>query len=414
MVDPQSALLSLGVIILVGLLGALLFHRTKIADALLLIGAGVLSGPVLHLVDPEPFTALLPVVSILAIVVIIFDAGLGLKLEHLAREGLRGFSLSVLAFLDSVLVVVILLAPAVDWSLGVMVLLGVVLGSTEASIVVPLLKRMRTSHRMRTITLLETSLNDIYIILGVVIFTPLLVAGTTNPVGAAASVGRLVLIGILTGAIVGVLLVQTLGRLPRHPSHYVLLLAILFLLYLATERLGGSGILAVLMVAIAVANAQVATPANPDARKEEERWAWSPLFHRDLEVIQGEVFFFLRSFFFFSLGALLDLDLLTPEFWALGALITIAIFLGRFVAVAVSLAGSRTPARDVVGIVILGPRGLTTAALASIPFLQYGILQARDFAAYATVVVVLTNIVTTAGVWAREQALDRRLKRRSG
>lgn len=406
MVDPQSALLSLGAIILVGLLGALIFRRAKISDVLFLIGAGILLGPVLRWLDVETFNVLVPTIATLTIIVIIFEAGLGLKLEHLARDGVRGLSLSLLAFLDSVVAAVLLMSLIVPWSLSTRVLFGVVIGSTGTAIVVSLVKGMRAGHRMRTLIFLETSLNDLFVIIGVVVLSTLMVAGHTAGGQVAFTVSRLFLIGILLGALVGVALVQTLGRLERHPSHYLLTMAVLLLLYIVVERLGGAGILAVLMVGIAIANAEVGTTTKSNPPPDSDAWTWSPLFHRDLQVLQGEVFFFLRAFFFVGLGVVFDLSLLTRDFLAVSALLTLALFAGRFVAVAVSMAGTRTPGRDILGMVILGPRGLSTAALASIPFLQFGLLETRQFPAYATAVVLMTNVLTTIGVLLRERALD--------
>lgn len=404
MVDAQNVLLSLGAIILIGLLGALLFNRTKISDVLALLAAGILFGPILGLLDVATFITLMPILGTLAIIVIVFDAGLSLKLEHLAEEGTRGITLSFLAFLLSVVATVLVSYQYVDWSLGTRILLGVVVGSTGTAIVLALLKGMGVSHHVRTLTILETSLNDLYVVLGVIVVAPLLLSATPNIGNLVLYVGRLFLVGIILGAVVGVLLVQILGRLPRHPSHYLFTFATLLLLYFVVERLGGAGILAVLMVGIAVTNAEVGTPARP-SRPRGNNWSWAPLFHRDLQVLQGEAFFFLRSFFFVALGATLDLNLLTPEFFGLSALLTVGLFLARYAAVSLSTVGTRMPPRDVLAITILGPRGLSTAALASIPFLQFGLVDTRDFPGYATAVVLFTNVVTTIAVWLRERSL---------
>lgn len=407
MVNPQTVLLSLGAVILVGLLGSFLFARTKIPDVLLLIGVGILLGPILGFLDVGIFTTLIPTIATLTIIVIIFDAGLTLSLEHLARDGVRGVLLSFLAYVDAILFTVLILTPLVPMDLTTRVLLGVVLGSTGTSIVLSLVKGMHVGHRARTLTLIDTSLNDLYVIVGVVILATLLGAGSLDLLDSLALVGRMFLVGILLGAVFGVLLVQILGRLPRHPSQYLLTVAVLLLLYFVVERLGGAGILAVLMVGIAYANALVGSPAKP-AGAAPSPWEWTPLFHRDLQVLQGEVFFFLRAFFFIALGVTLDLSLVTPEFLGISALLALGVFAGRYVAVSVCTAGTRLPGRDVFAIFILGPRGLTTAALASWPFYQFGLLETRSFPAYATGVVLLTNIITTLGVWARERYVARR------
>ncbi|MDH5739835.1 MAG: hypothetical protein OEY77_05870, partial [Nitrospira sp.] len=64
-----------GLIILVGLAGELVFKRTGIPSVLLLMGFGILLGPVFHVAEPTAVMKLAPYFGTLALLIILFDGG---------------------------------------------------------------------------------------------------------------------------------------------------------------------------------------------------------------------------------------------------------------------------------------------------------------------------------------------------
>jgi len=69
-----------GVIITLGFVGNYLFKRTGIPDNLILILFGFLLGPVFKAIDPSSLAIIVPYLSTLSLLIILFDGGMSLKL----------------------------------------------------------------------------------------------------------------------------------------------------------------------------------------------------------------------------------------------------------------------------------------------------------------------------------------------
>src|SRR3989304_1874888 len=69
-----------GLLTALGSIGHWLFRRSGIPDVLVLVFAGFLLGPIWHVIDPAQVQPAAPLLSALALVVIVFDGGLGLNL----------------------------------------------------------------------------------------------------------------------------------------------------------------------------------------------------------------------------------------------------------------------------------------------------------------------------------------------
>jgi potassium/hydrogen antiporter len=75
-----------GIIILIGFLGSLLFERTKIPDVLVLLGIGVLLGPILNLFDPKSLIKFAEYFGSLALMIILFEGGMDMDIHKLIKE----------------------------------------------------------------------------------------------------------------------------------------------------------------------------------------------------------------------------------------------------------------------------------------------------------------------------------------
>lgn len=110
-----TSLAFVGVVTLGAFLASVVFQRYRLPDIVFLLGMGVLLGPVAHVVDPAGIRSILPFVSTLAVIIILFDGGLEIKMEEL-REGVVGGTLMAFAvFLTTTFV-----AGLVIYQLGVL------------------------------------------------------------------------------------------------------------------------------------------------------------------------------------------------------------------------------------------------------------------------------------------------------
>ncbi|MBI2957088.1 MAG: cation:proton antiporter, partial [Acidobacteria bacterium] len=154
-------ILFVGVLVFLAHAFAALFERWRIPDVLTLVVLGVLIGPVAGLVKPEALGQLGPVFTTLALVVILFEAGVGLDFSML-REALgRTLRLTLANYLCSMMI----LGLAAAYWLDVPVLLGLTLGATvsgtSSAEVIPLVKTLRLQPLSKTTLLLESTLTDV-------------------------------------------------------------------------------------------------------------------------------------------------------------------------------------------------------------------------------------------------------------
>lgn len=88
-----------GVIILIGFFGGLSFERTKVPDVLALLGIGVFLGPLFRLVDPDSLTHFAEYFGSLALMIILFEGGMGVRMTVLIFPSKKDDSLIMLSML---------------------------------------------------------------------------------------------------------------------------------------------------------------------------------------------------------------------------------------------------------------------------------------------------------------------------
>src|SRR5271154_7271283 len=82
-----------------------LVRFTGVPDVIILMATGVIIGPVLHWVNPDVFRGATQGFGSLALILILFEGGLELKLRELLSHFGRGFALSVFSFVLSAVAV---------------------------------------------------------------------------------------------------------------------------------------------------------------------------------------------------------------------------------------------------------------------------------------------------------------------
>src|ERR1700733_9785855 len=122
----------MGGIIFLGIAGSYLFEKTRIPDVLILMGLGFILGPVMRVVDPATLRVVSPYFGTLALVVILFEGGLGLNLHQLISQFAPATFLSFFTFAATMAGVAELghLALGLPWIAAS--LLGAILGAAPS------------------------------------------------------------------------------------------------------------------------------------------------------------------------------------------------------------------------------------------------------------------------------------------
>lgn len=200
----------------------------------------------------------------IALAVILFDSGLGTRL---ATFRVAASPAVILATLGVLLTAALLAVPAhyllgFDWLEAL--LLGAIVGSTDAAAVFFLLRvgGIRIRERVRATLEIESASNDPMAIFLTMTLVSLIAAGEIGPQHATSAFLEAFLLqmglGLLAGLAGGWLVVQTVNRVTLETGLYpIVVIGLALCLFAVTSMLGGSGFLAVFVAGLIAGNARM-------------------------------------------------------------------------------------------------------------------------------------------------------------
>ncbi len=395
MVDSVSvALIISALIILIGFLANYFFNKTGLPDMLILIFLGALFGPILGVFDPTAVKSFAPYIAALALAYILFDGGMGLNIKQVLYNSPRAVLLAVLGFVFSVLGVAAFMVYAFNMPLLYGLLFGSIFGGSSSVVVVSLASKIKISEKGSTILILESAITDIFSIVISIAIIDILVTGEANVGAIGLGIAGKFLIGLAIGLGLGFAWLFALKKVSSLPFSYMLTLGIVLLGYAATESLGGSGVLSVLLFGLILGNEREILKflrQNIEANHNEGKILLS--VSKGLKRFEAEVAFLISTFFFVFLGIIASASSLS--LLLSGVVLSVILLVTRFGAVWLTTEKSSLRKEREMMTVIL-TRGLATAVLATLPA-QYGLSYSNLFVDLAVVVIVTTAIMATIG-----------------
>jgi NhaP-type Na+/H+ or K+/H+ antiporter len=388
LVTTAAVIAFVGLLVFLAHLFAAVFERTRIPDVLFLILIGLALGPLAGVVAPADFGVVGPVFTTVTLVVILFEAGIGLEVRQLARTLTGTLSISLVGFVVSIVVVGAVAHGIFELGVRRSILLGAILGGTSSAVVIPMVRQLRMGEQARTILAMESAVTDV---LCIVVALALLESLRLGSLNVGVMVGRMVASFVLAAALgngAGLLWSALLLRV-REVQHSVFTTAAFaFVVYGLVELLGYSGAIASLAFGITLGNPEVFhvpalrrfLPRRPVTLTETEK------------AFFGEVVFLLKTFFFVYIG--LSLVLRDTPSLAAGLVITALLFAARAPVVRLSVPRS-VPSEDAAVCAVMAPKGLAPAVLASLP-VQQGIAGGEVIQAVTYAVILFSIIATSA------------------
>ena len=365
----ETAILGAGLFVFTAHLLDAFFEKTRIPDILLLMVLGLLIGPVLGLLTTDDFGQVGPFLSVLTLLVILFESGLSLRIKALLDSAGRAAPFSII----SMLLAIAGLAGATHLMLGLdpmMSLLGgFIMGGTSSAVVIPMLKALKAGEETMTVLMLESTVTDVFCIIGTVGIATSLAAGeglaATGLLGGAAF-SLLVASGM--GVLFGGLWAVLHGRVARLQDNLFTTLAFAMVVYGLAETLEISGAIAALCFGITLGNLPkglVLTVGRGTEGDSVELTVGE--VSTEERKVYSETVFLLKAAFFFYLG----MQVHPSDFFSangLAALVLAAVpFLPRYPVVRLGLDKTTTTRREALLATMLVPRGLAAAVLAQIP-----------------------------------------------
>jgi cell volume regulation protein A len=313
----------------------------------------------------------------IALAIIIFDGGLRTRREVFRVALWPAVSLATVGVVVTAVIVAVFATWLLDlhWIQGL--LIGAIVGSTDAAAVFSLLQTSSTQLKERVASTLEieSASNDpMAIFMAVALIGVLAVGGTQLNVDVLIEFFKQFGIGLMVGWLGGRLLGALVNRLNLVTALYPLLVAAggVFI-FAAAAAIEGSGFLAIYVAGVVLGNRPLQAAQN--ILRVHDGLAWL-----------SQIAMFLM------LGLLITPHQLVP-IWQEGFLIALALtFLARPVAVFVGLLPFRFPWREQVFISWVGLRGAVPIILAIFP-MTAGIDDGRLYFNIAFFVVLISLII---------------------
>jgi len=388
----DNASLTVGIALAVGMLAQALARHLRLPGIVLLLGAGVVLGPdVLDMVRPATLGGGLQALVGFAVAVILFEGGMNLDLRRLRREARSIRQLVTLGAIVTLIGGTLAARLFLGWSWSLSALFGSLVIVTGPTVVTPLLRRIRVTHKVSTVLEAEGVLGDavgavVAVVVLEVVISPSFESFARGPLDLILRIGAGIGIGALGGLVIALLL-RRRHVIPEGLEN-VLSLAMAVLVYQASDAvIGESGVVAVTAAGFVVGNQQ--THALDDLKEFKEQLTL---------LLIGLLFVLLAA------------DIRLAEVQALGrpgVLAVLALMLVvRPLNVAAGTWGSGLALREKAFVAWLAPRGIVAAAVSSL-FAQSldaaGIPGGHELRALVFLVIAITVSVQglTGGLVAR-------------
>ncbi len=394
--------MSIGLANFWGLLGGLLVlaylanrfaHRTRVPDVVVLLLCGIVLGPGLHWIDAVRFPDVTRGVGTLALILILFAAGLELDMRRARKQFLAGTLLAVLSYALSMEGIHLFCMNFLHMSRMASLLAGAALGCMSGAIVLPMLEQMSLRPDLKTTLVIESAFGDGLGALVVGVLISLVTDGVTSRTSGDVILGGMMiqsffhfLLALVIGVGAGFVWARALPRISNHRFWQALTFGVVLIVFSSTHAVDGSDLFAVMVFGATLANL-----LGPES------------FLRELEMgfdaedegsrilsFHSELAFLVRSFFFVLLGAMIQFRGLKQQLLpSVGILLVL--LAARIIAVQVSRIFWRGPNRQELELATtLMPRGLITAVLV-LEAIQAEPRELRFFPSLTFALILLTN-----------------------
>jgi potassium/hydrogen antiporter len=252
----EHRLLLVGAILILGVVAAMLARRLRLPVLVLFLGLGMFlgsDGPGGIYFDDADLTR---AIGIIGLVAILFEGGLTSNWRSVRRALVPALSLSSVGVIVTAGVVGICAYGLLDFNWSNAMLLGAVVGSTDAAAVFAALRFTALRRRIADILAVESGFNDPM----AVALTIGLISWITKPDYGLEDIVILLIrqfwLGLLIGIGIGLLAARLLPTIPSELSGFapVATTATAALAYGAADAAGGSGFLCVYIVALFIGN----------------------------------------------------------------------------------------------------------------------------------------------------------------
>ncbi|CAN5843568.1 sodium:proton antiporter [soil metagenome] len=337
------------VILSAGLASQWVAWRLKLPAIVVLIGSGLLLGPVTGVIDLGVPQAELADLIGLGVAIILFEGGMALRLGEFRRVGHGIGRLTVLA-------------PGLSWLFGslaahyvaglswpVSLVLGAVLVVTGPTVILPLIRQARMNKDSASLLKWEGIVNDpIGVLMAVLTFQYFTVTGG-GAMATMVSLASALAAGAVFGGAGGWLTGRLFGRgsVPEHLKPPILMVLVLVVYWASNLVQHEAGLLSVTVMGLVIGNMKL-------VERESLRH-----FKENLTVV-------LLSVLFIVIPSQITMDQIALLDWRAALFVLVTLVVVRPLAIAFATIGAPMRKEDRLLLAWIAPRGIVAAATAGI------------------------------------------------
>jgi potassium/hydrogen antiporter len=339
--DPNLAVAIIGGVILLGVFLAHMSKRTGWPLSLILLILGIFIGPVFNFIDVVEFQGMIHSFAIIALILVLFDTGYDIKLSRFKNELFESTSLALVGLFSTMLVVFLIGRYLLHLDVYLAILFGAILGSTDLTIISPLMKNMKLKKRVKESLDIEATLNSVFAAVTAIVVSSMIIYSSNFAEAISRGVFYPIFTAIALGLIIGWVLLKGMRYFILEDMPAIITIGAIFVVYAITEMIGASGVIAALIVGILYGN------INPSPPK------FIMSFGENLQFI-------LVTFVYIFLGALITFDAFR-NYSLIAITLVSSIIIVRYFSVKLATLNESLLAKRVIG--ISGPRGIISAIL---------------------------------------------------
>lgn len=344
----DSMILLCGALLVTGVLTTKFSSRFGMPALVLFIAIGMILSRFIYYDNAE----LTQLVGIFALIVILFQGGMQTDFKEIKPVMGTAISLSTIGVLLTTVVVGICAAFILDISLQEGLLIGAIVGSTDAAAVFSVLGGTNLKKRIRMTLEAESGSNDPMAVFLTVSLIEWIEYPELNMIGLIFSFVMEMGLGLVVGVLIGMLAVYVINRINFDSSglYPVTALGFAVMTYAAAAWLGASGLLAVYVMALLLGNTELT-------------------YRKTIQAFNQGFAWMMQIVMFVLLGLLVFPNELSEVVWQGLLLSLILIFIARPIGVFSSLLFTKFAMREKILISWAGLRGAVPIVLATYPVL---------------------------------------------
>lgn len=371
---------SLAIIVLLGLLSKKLFEKINLPGLLGMIIVGVLIGPFGFNLLSKDILTVSPDLREIALIVILLRAGLGIKKEDLKKVGMPAINLSFIPGLLEGFTIAFLSMIFFDFTFIQGGILGFIIAAVSPAVIVPSMltlmeKGLGMAKSIPTLILAGASIDDVF---AITIFSTFLgmYGGSQISIGLQIlSIPVSIILGLLIGAIVGLVLVRVFQKFPMGDTKKVLYILGLGILFTTLEtaledKIAIAGLLGVMALGFVI-------------------YEKLPKVGTKMSAKLNKIWVFAEILLFVLVGAQVDVAL-AIDAGGKGILLIALGLVGRSIGVMLSLIKTNLNMKERLFCVIAyTPKATVQAAIGAIP-LSLGVASGDLILSLAVLSIILT------------------------